>query len=124
MSKDADNGIVSVDPNKCIGCGYCVMACPYNAPTVDREKGHSVKCDGCKARVLQGEKPFCVEACSVRALEFGPITELSKKYSGDADVAPLPSPKFTGPHLFIKHSVRSLPSGDKTGILSNRGEVM
>jgi DMSO reductase iron-sulfur subunit len=124
MNKDADNGIVSVDPNKCIGCGYCVMACPYDAPTVDHEKGHSVKCDGCKARVIQGEKPFCVEACSTRALEFGPMKDLYQKYEGDADVAPLPSPNYTIPDLIIKHSVRSLPSGDKTGTLSNRREVM
>jgi anaerobic dimethyl sulfoxide reductase subunit B (iron-sulfur subunit) len=124
MNKDADNGIVSVDSTKCIGCGYCHMSCPYNAPTVDHDKGHSVKCDGCKARVLDGKKPICVEACSLRALEFGPMEELSKKYEGDANVAPLPSPEFTKPNLIIKKSVRSKASDDKTGTLSNRWEVM
>ena len=54
MHKDAETGLVSVDVDKCIGCGYCHMACPYNAPKVDREKGHSVKCDGCAERVAAG----------------------------------------------------------------------
>jgi anaerobic dimethyl sulfoxide reductase subunit B (iron-sulfur subunit) len=124
MNKDADTGIVSVDTTKCIGCGYCVMSCPYNAPTVDREKGHSAKCDGCKARVINGQKPICVEACTVRALEFGPMDELAAKYKGDANVAPLPAPEYTKPSLIIKPSVRSLPSGDTTGKLSNSLEVM
>ena len=51
MHKDTSTGLVSVDEHKCIGCGYCHMACPYNAPKVDREKGHSVKCNGCAERV-------------------------------------------------------------------------
>lgn len=56
MHKDASTGLVSVDATKCIGCGYCHMACPYNAPKVDREKGHSVKCDGCADRVAAGSR--------------------------------------------------------------------
>lgn len=55
MHKDASTGLVSVDEHKCIGCGYCHMACPYNAPKVDREKGHSVKCNGCAERVAEEE---------------------------------------------------------------------
>lgn len=57
MHKDASTGLVSVDEHKCIGCGYCHMACPYNAPKVDREKGHSVKCNGCAERVAEGKTP-------------------------------------------------------------------
>ena len=78
MHKDASTGLVSVDEHKCIGCGYCHMACPYNAPKVDREKGHSVKCDGCADRVAAGEAPVCVEACPARALSFGTVDEMAK----------------------------------------------
>ena len=78
MHKDAETGLVSVDADKCVGCGYCHMACPYNAPKVDRSKGHSVKCDGCAERVAAGEKPVCVEACPARALDFGTVEEMSK----------------------------------------------
>lgn len=94
MHKDAETGLVSVDTAKCIGCGYCHMACPYNAPKVDRSKGHSVKCDGCAERVAAGEKPVCVEACPARALDFGTVEEMSAL--GElAAIAPLPDPSYT-----------------------------
>ncbi len=125
MHKDPDTGLVSVDTNKCIGCGYCHMACPYNAPKVDREKGHSVKCDGCKDRVLAGEDPVCVEACPARALAFGTREDLMKKYPDAqmADIAPLPEAKYTSPNLLIKPSADAKPAGTIDGIVANPLEV-
>lgn len=41
MHKDPKDGIVKVDTTKCMGCGYCVMACPYNSPQIDHETGHA-----------------------------------------------------------------------------------
>ena len=84
-------GEVSVDAARCIGCGYCALSCPYRAPKVDRDAGRSVKCDGCTRRVAEGGAPVCVEACPLRALDFGPIDELREKYGAVADVPPLPS---------------------------------
>ena len=77
MHKDEQTGLVSVNDRHCIGCGYCHLSCPYSAPRVDRVKGHSVKCDGCIERVAAGEKPVCVEACPARALDFGPLGEIT-----------------------------------------------
>lgn len=122
MHKDPESGLVSVDAAKCIGCGYCHMACPYNAPKVDREKGHSVKCDGCADRVAAGEKPVCVEACPARALDFGTVEEMSK-LGRIADVAPLPDPSYTTPNLFIKPSEDALPYGAPNGKVANPLEV-
>ncbi|MEG1561394.1 MAG: 4Fe-4S dicluster domain-containing protein [Raoultibacter sp.] len=122
MHKNEETGLVSVDATKCIGCGYCHMACPYNAPKVDREKGHSVKCDGCADRVSAGEKPVCVEACPARALEFGTVDVIAK-LGAVADIAPLPASSFTHPNLYIKPSKDALPSGSADGKVVNPLEV-
>lgn len=123
MHKDADTGLVSVNADRCIGCGYCHMACPYNAPKVDRDKGHSVKCDGCMERVAQGEKPVCVEACPARALDFGTVDEMMK-LGEQANIAPLPKPTYTSPNFFIKASDDALPAEDERGKVANTLEVM
>ena len=123
MHKDAETGLVSVDAGKCVGCGYCHMACPYNAPKVDREKGHSVKCDGCAARVAAGEKPVCVEACPARALDFGTVEDMAAK-GERGSIAPLPDPAYTNPTLYIKPSADALPAGSADGKVVNPLEVM
>lgn len=123
MHKDAEMGLVSVDAEKCVGCGYCHMACPYNAPKVDREKGHSVKCDGCLERVQQGEQPLCVRACPARALEFGPVEDIAKR-GERGNIAPLPEPHYTNPNLFIKPSADAKPAGSADGKVVNPLEVM
>lgn len=78
ISKDAENGIVLVDKEKCIGCGACAIACPYEAPVVDKETSKALKCDFCKDRIDAGELPACVRACPVKVLTFGPLDELDK----------------------------------------------
>ena len=124
MHKDPDTGLVSVDASKCIGCGYCAMACPYNAPKVDREVGHSVKCDGCSNRVAKGMEPICVGACPLRAIEFGEFEELQKKHPGAVrGIAPMPDPSVTNPHVLIKASAAAKEPGDTTGRVGNPKEV-
>ncbi|HFK4510014.1 TPA: 4Fe-4S dicluster domain-containing protein, partial [Klebsiella aerogenes] len=97
-----EDGFVVVNEEVCIGCRYCHMACPYGAPQYNAAKGHMTKCDGCHERVAQGKKPICVESCPLRALDFGPITELREKHGQLAAVAPLPSAHFTRPSIVIK----------------------
>lgn len=123
MNKDANTGLVSVNSSKCIGCGYCVMSCPYNVPKVDREKGHSVKCDGCKDYVAAGEKPACMMACPARAIKFGLISDI-EKLGERANVAPLPEPSYTTPNTFIKTNKDMKPANNRDGILANPLEVM
>lgn len=124
MSKDAETGLVSVDADKCIGCGYCHMACPYNAPKVDREKGHSVKCDGCAERVAEGKNPICVDACPLRALDFGAIDELRSTYEGVDGVPPLPEASYTNPNIVVKECPAAKLAENKAGLVANPLEVM
>lgn len=123
MHKDAETGLVFVDKGKCIGCGYCHMACPYNAPKVDREKGYTVKCDGCAERVAEGQNPVCVESCPARALDFGTVDEMKAK-GEQANIAPLPEPNYTEPNFFITPSGDAKPSGDASAKVVNPLEVM
>jgi molybdopterin-containing oxidoreductase family iron-sulfur binding subunit len=92
--KRAD-GIVLVDKHLCIGCRYCMMACPYKARSfvheaVTEQKSYSPRgkgtveaCTLCVHRVDQGERPACVAACQKQAMTFGdmndPNSEISKK---------------------------------------------
>ena len=122
MHKNED-GFVIVNEETCIGCRYCHMACPYDAPQYDAQKGHMTKCDGCYSRVKAGQKPICVDACPLRALDFAPIDELRAKYGDQASIAPLPPGESTHPNLVVKPNKNSRPSGDTSGFLGNPREV-
>lgn len=126
MVKEEDTGIVHNDPTTCIGCGSCVEACPYGAPKVDATLGVSVKCDMCMSRVLEGKQPICVEACSTRALEFGPIEELRAAHGEESvyELAPLPSADVTGPNLLIKPPANAKEVGDGTGSIINTIDIV
>lgn len=122
MHKNED-GFVIVNEETCVGCRYCNMACPYDAPQYDAQKGHMTKCDGCYSRVKAGQKPICVDACPLRALDFAPIDELRAKYGELASIAPLPPAEITYPNLVVKPNKNSRPSGDTSGFLGNPREV-
>jgi dimethyl sulfoxide reductase iron-sulfur subunit len=92
-----DDGIVLVDHNKCMGCRYCVLACPYEARQYlrrmdnyygmaartpyemlkqkDLDKGTAVKCDFCAERLEKGRLPACVETCPAQARHFGDLDD-------------------------------------------------
>jgi tetrathionate reductase subunit B len=90
-----DDGIVLVDKHTCIGCRYCMMACPYKArsfvhetlseqtPQTPRGKGTVESCTFCVHRVDGGRSPACVEACSktTQALTFGDMNNPNSKIS-------------------------------------------
>lgn len=87
---------------KCIGCGTCVKSCPYEVPVVDTETMKSAKCDGCASRVAEGKMPICVDACPLRALEFGDIEKLRAAHPGTVDgIAPMAPPDATKPSVAI-----------------------
>lgn len=71
-------GSVIYDGDKCMGCRYCMLACPYGIPRYDWEKPipYIRKCNMCHERVKDGGEPACVEACPEKATIFGDRDEL------------------------------------------------
>lgn len=74
--KDRD-GLVKIREGLCIGCGYCVLACPYGARWIDETTGLPEKCMGeeCLRRVARGEAPVCVLVCPAEARAFGDLDD-------------------------------------------------
>lgn len=71
LSKTED-GPVLYDKTRCIGCEYCVTACPFHAPRFDNGENRVVdKCTMCADRLANGLEPACVEICKYHALAFG-----------------------------------------------------
>ena len=124
-----DDGIVTINREKCLGCRYCEWACPYGAPQFDRAAGVMTKCDMCADIVDEGLTPACVRACPMRALDFGDIEELAKKYGGTACVHPLPAPEVTRPALLIRPHRDAAKAGGrvrdkaKASFIANREET-
>ena len=70
-----DDGVILIDWEHCIGCRYCIQACPYGARFFLPEKGVVDKCTWCYHRISRGLIPACVEACPVGARVFGDLRD-------------------------------------------------
>ena len=66
-----DEGPVVIDQDLCIGCHYCIHACPWGVISTNPQTGKSQKCTMCAERVADEQKPFCVHVCPTGALDFG-----------------------------------------------------
>lgn len=97
-----EDGIVVHLEEKCVGCKYCIWSCPYEAPKYFEEKGKVSKCNFCADLIDEGKNPACVDSCVMRAIDFGDIDELRKKYGGTADIKTLANSSITKPSLLIK----------------------
>jgi Fe-S-cluster-containing dehydrogenase component len=87
-----DDGIVMMDWHRCIGCRYCIAACPYGSRSFNwrnprpfinetnpgfptRTRGVVEKCTFCDERLAKGQPPACVEACTHNCLVFGDLED-------------------------------------------------
>ena len=95
--KRAEDGIVLIDPEKCMGCNYCAWACPYGARELDTQAGVMRKCTLCVDRIYDEQlppsqrQPACVLACPTHARHFGdfddpasPVSLMSAARDGQA----------------------------------------
>ncbi|MGL5811903.1 MAG: 4Fe-4S dicluster domain-containing protein [Aeromonas sp.] len=72
----AEDGIVDVNPDLCVGCMYCLAACPYRVRFINPVTRVADKCDFCRqTNLAAGKQPACVEACPTKALVFGNLDD-------------------------------------------------
>ena len=69
------DGTVQVDKEKCIGCQFCAMACPYGVRYLNEDEKVVVECTMCEQKIAQGELPQCVAQCGARARFFGDLDQ-------------------------------------------------
>jgi len=92
-----DDGIVAMDYHRCIGCRFCMAACPYGARSLNwrdprpfiktelnreyptRMRGVVEKCNFCAERLAKGQNPACVDACKEKALIFGDLEDANSE---------------------------------------------
>ena len=117
-----DDGTVSVDQDKCVGCRYCEWVCPYSAPQFNAETGKMSKCDLCADYRATDQDPACVAACPSRALHWGEMDDLRKQYGDAAGIAPLPDPAHTTPNLVVTPHRHAQSWDAGTGSIANQPE--
>jgi anaerobic dimethyl sulfoxide reductase subunit B (iron-sulfur subunit) len=89
IRKEPKYGAVLIDSEKCTGCRNCYEECPYGAPVFESDD----------PGVLAQK---CVGACSARALDFGPISEMQSRYGKNRDLEDLPDSRTTIPAVVFK----------------------
>lgn len=122
MNQD-NHGIVSVNPDICVGCHYCEWACPYSAPQFDASLGQMTKCDFCRDELEQGDVPACVAGCPTRALQFGEYDQLAAGHASSQLMAPLPPTELTEPNFILEPHQDALPGQTRIGAIVNPEEV-
>lgn len=91
-------GPVTYDAEKCLGCRYCMAACPFNIPKFEWDSANPRirKCTMCDDRIAEGKLPACVEACPAGALKFGTRKELV----AEAQARVAQSPDKYNPYIY------------------------
>ena len=106
-------GIVTWEANRCIGCRYCQVACPYNIPKFEWESAapRIIKCELCNHRLAENKEPACCEVCPRSAVIYGTreelLAEAKKRLAANPDKY---VPKIYGEHdgggtqvMYISH---------------------
>lgn len=97
--KQREDGVVTVEHERCIGCKYCFQACPYDIPRFKEAEDDRAmrKCTMCSERIDEGGLPACVDACPAGALSYGSWEAVRAK--AEQKVADLVAAGSDGAHL-------------------------
>src|SRR4051794_20462013 len=109
--KDDATGIVRHLDDQCIGCQYCTLMCPYDAPKYSVKKGIVRKCDMCSDRLAVGEAPACVQGCPNQAIAIKVVSLVQSIHASEANafLPGAPAPDHTVPTTVYK-SARPTPA--------------
>ena len=128
--KRAEDGIVLVDEDKCIGCKLCSWACPYGAREYSAVEGVMKKCTLCVDRIYNDKldeidrQPACVQACPTRARHFGdlgdPESQVSKLVAERGGVALMPELGYAPTNRYLPPRPRR--AGDGDGVPADNAE--
>jgi tetrathionate reductase subunit B len=123
-----EDGIVMVDKDQCIGCRYCMQACPYGAryfnwlddKSTDKARAFGTvdKCDFCFHRISNGVVPSCVNTCPAKARIFGDLNDTESEISKfiGKNAAQTLMPEFgTKPHVYYVGADESVMLGSPKG---------
>ena len=129
LHKDPETGIVSWTADKCIGCRYCTITCPYHIPRFQWVgfNPRVTKCELCSDRLAKGLKPGCTTVCPTHAVIFGPrpvlLLEAKKRIKENPGMRVLPESRLrrswiTVAHpsvVFVEGAVRETPGLPELG---------
>lgn len=108
--KDPITGIVKHLDDQCIGCQYCTLMCPYDAPKFSKARGIVRKCDMCSDRLAHNEAPACVQACPNEAIAIRLVdkSNLVEACQASGFLPGAPAPEHTLPSTVYK-TKKSMP---------------
>lgn len=108
---------MTVDRGACLGgdaCGRCREACPYDIPQFGTHGDDRMQmCTFCADRIDAGEQPICVEACPMRALDWGLLAELREKYGAVPEVRGFAAAPDARPSILFRPRYCPADSGSR-----------
>jgi anaerobic dimethyl sulfoxide reductase subunit B (iron-sulfur subunit) len=117
------DGIVLIDQTRCVKCNKCRADCPYDAIRYEGSTNAVSKCDFCVDDLEAGRPPACVAACPNRALDFGQLEDLRRRFGPVDRIYPLEDPATSRPAVVFKPHRHAALAGGRQPQVANWEEL-